>query len=313
MSRRPTASQERMTWQTYFGLRYGLVILSAMLYIGVLIQWLYYHCSQGSISAYYFTPVRPVLIASLSAIGVSLIVYRAKRDLENSVLDVAGFLAIIVAFVPTSTPAPGTGCNASNTLLSPELTAGIAPEATRAIEQAYTSRLNDDIMIAIANSVTALFVAALLGILTGRLIKPIPGTRRQSGRIRGRSSGLAVLALLAVGVAAYFLLDAATFRRLAHPTAAITFFALILFVMGLNAVDEKTAPAYRHRYWGIVAMTVVAMAVIGSLHDRIAWTFWLETAGILGFAAFWLVQSNELVGAADRDELVELSAPGPER
>lgn len=57
-------------------------------------------CLQNSFSAYYYTPVRAVFGGALVAIGLSLIVIKG-RGLEDLFLNVAGFLAPVVAFVPT--------------------------------------------------------------------------------------------------------------------------------------------------------------------------------------------------------------------
>jgi hypothetical protein len=129
-----------------------------MLYAGVVIQWIGFKCAQGSISAYYFTPVRPVLIAALAAIGVGLIIYRGNTSRENSILDIAGFAAIMVAFVPTGTPDLNTGCNRSDGVLTPELLAelnisALNQNATEKIEQAFMERLDHDVLVAIGVSV----------------------------------------------------------------------------------------------------------------------------------------------------------------
>jgi hypothetical protein len=298
---------EQVSRQTYFGLRYGMVALAVLLYVGVLIQLVGYGCGQGSISAYYFTPVRPVLIAALAAIGVGLIIYRGSTPLENTVLDVAGFLAIVVAFVPTSTPAAGTGCSVTDQLLSGDVLGAVGPETAARIETAYVDRLDHDVMISIANSVIALFVAGFLALYLGRLIRPAAGaTSPTPDTQRSRWSGVAVMVLLCIGLALYLILDRQTFRLVAHPVAAITFFALIIAVMVLNGA-ESTVPLYRWLYYGTAGVTILLMGVVALLHAVISWVFWIETVGVAGFVAFWLMQSHELGGSRDRSEIAPQS------
>jgi hypothetical protein len=296
-----------MIRQTYFGLRYGMVALSAMLYAGVVFQWLAQHCSQGSISAYYFTPVRPVLIAALSAIGVGLIIYRGNTHRENSILDIAGFLAIIVAFVPTRTPDPNTGCDVSDNLLPPELEANLGTSTAARIEAAYVDRLDSDVMVAIGNSIVALFVAGFLGIFLGKMIQPTssPAKPPPFDARRSAATGLAVVVLLVAGFVLYLTLDRETFRLVAHPLAAILFFFLILVIIFMNWRGANTSSRYRILYLSTLIVTVALMIVVALLRDVIAWAFWLETVGIAGFATFWLMQSRELGGLIDRDELTQ--------
>src|SRR4051812_36377939 len=100
--------------QTYFGLRLAMIVLTVMLFASVLIQYIILRCLQSSISAYYYTPARPIFIAVLCAIGTALIIYRGRTTVENMLLDLAGFLAIIVALVPTGFNLSDRGCQPTN-------------------------------------------------------------------------------------------------------------------------------------------------------------------------------------------------------
>jgi len=59
-------------------------------------------CWQTSISAYYYTPVRAIFVGSMIAVGLSLIVYKARFMLEDVLLNLAGMLAPVVAVAPTT-------------------------------------------------------------------------------------------------------------------------------------------------------------------------------------------------------------------
>jgi len=292
--------------QTYLGLRYGMIVLAAMLYIGVLLQWLIGKCYQDSVSAYYFTPVRPVLIGALTAIGTGLVIYRGNTSQENRILDAAGFLAIVVAFVPTETPAPNTGCNASDGLLSSQLAGQLDAELAARIEAAYAERLDNEVVGAIGVSILALIAAGTIAILLGGLVKS-PHSSPGFDLKRTLSSSAFSLGLLVAGFILYRTFDRATFRLIAHPFAAVAFFLLILIVICLNARSSDTPPRYRTFYRDVILVTLAAM--VGTALLRIvvdyAWIFWLETVGIFGFIAFWFVQSRELGGLPNRTTLAE--------
>lgn len=55
---------------------------------------------QGSISAYYLGPMRDVFVGCMVGIAVCLVAYRGEA-LEDYALNLAGFYALFVAFVPT--------------------------------------------------------------------------------------------------------------------------------------------------------------------------------------------------------------------
>lgn len=58
----------------------------------------------GSVSGYYYSPMRNVLVAALCVLGVFLISYNGYDRLDSAITNVAGVAAIGVAFFPTSSP-----------------------------------------------------------------------------------------------------------------------------------------------------------------------------------------------------------------
>ncbi len=90
--------------KTYFTIRVemaliGILFPPILLFGGLLIGV----NLQGSISAYYHTPMRNVFVGSLFAIGTFLYSYRGFKDSENIALNFAGICALCVALLPTST------------------------------------------------------------------------------------------------------------------------------------------------------------------------------------------------------------------
>jgi peptidoglycan/LPS O-acetylase OafA/YrhL len=89
--------------ETYFWSRVGTAVIGILF---PLILWLiglkFGVELQGSISAYYHTPMRNVFVGILFAVGASLYLYRGYNMLENIVLNIAGILALCIALLPTS-------------------------------------------------------------------------------------------------------------------------------------------------------------------------------------------------------------------
>lgn len=97
---------------SYIGLRRTVgvigIALPFMLWFGAFVlgtDW------QPSISAYYYTEMRDVLVGSLCAIGVFLFSYKFGK-LDNRVANIAAASAIGIALVPTSRGAEAVGWEA---------------------------------------------------------------------------------------------------------------------------------------------------------------------------------------------------------
>jgi hypothetical protein len=75
-------------------LPFALVIINMLLVRKVVMQ--------GSMSGYYYTDVRGVLVGSLCAIGVFLFAYRGYGGWDDMLTDAAGLFAIGVALFPTA-------------------------------------------------------------------------------------------------------------------------------------------------------------------------------------------------------------------
>jgi hypothetical protein len=57
-----------------------------------------------SISSYYYSPMRNILVASLCVLGIFLIAYQGYDSVDSWITNVAGAAAIGVAFFPTANP-----------------------------------------------------------------------------------------------------------------------------------------------------------------------------------------------------------------
>lgn len=272
--------------QTYAGLRSAMVLLVLLLFGSVIFQVVTTAatgepCLQPSLSAYYYTPARPVFIAAVCAIGACLIVYRGATDIENVALDFSGFLAFIVAFVPTSLQ--DGACDTSN----------------------VPSRA--DVLAASTNNVVVLFIVGALAVGATWWL-PSPRYLLQDVRV---SWSLVVSAVALLGGAVFFAVFPGLFAEYAHTAAAVALFIGFVVVVIVNARSRSARPRYRQWCW-VIALSMLATGALGIAGmvagvDHIA--FWLETALIAEFAAFWIAQTIEFGTApAPAAELTSESA-----
>ena len=77
------------------------ILLPFVLRIGISF---FNHEIPYSISSYYYSPMRNILVASLCALGVFLVAYKGYDSLDSRITNVAGGAAIGVALFPTSDP-----------------------------------------------------------------------------------------------------------------------------------------------------------------------------------------------------------------
>ena len=85
---------------TYRHLRMMLVALPVLLLVTSALAALVLRTVEGSISAYYLGPFRDVFVGAMVGTAVCLVAYRGG-PLEDYALNLSGFYAVLVAFVPT--------------------------------------------------------------------------------------------------------------------------------------------------------------------------------------------------------------------
>ena len=299
MATRMATRQAGSVLSTYRYLRVGMVLLVLLLMASVALQVFSPEpdCWQRSVSAYYYTPARAVLVASLCAIGACLVVYRGSTDGEDIALNASGLLAFVVAFVPTQVDAT---CPASNVPSPPELDASVT------------------------NNVWALYAAGIALTAVSWFLRT-----RTSPAERGGGLSVWPLAFSSVAVVGFpfvFVGWHDAVRDHGHDVAAIALFAGIVVVVGMNALGLATLsgaavrpdagrPSLRgaaNRY-GVVGLAMVATflgVVVGHwvAPGFVQWLFWLEALLIVEFAVYWVLQTIELWHVVDR---AEAPAPSP--
>jgi hypothetical protein len=273
------------TRKTYRYLRVAIVGMVALLAVSVVIETALGDSGQlGSISAYYYTPVRSIFVGSLMAIGLSLIAIRGRDGGEDTLLNLAGMLAPVVALVPT--PLTRTGDDGE-------------PEAYVPV----------DYLPSVDNNVGSLLVIGVVGVgFAAWTASRNPRETRRAAVI-----GVAVAAVALAGFAGWFLAARDSFVVGAHYLAAVPLFGFISAVAWINAKAARQLheddpvlrmlPAGRRaRLYQLIASamvaTVVVAGVLGALQladvTPIAhWLFYVETVLLALFVAFWLLQTAE--------------------
>ena len=273
---------------TYRYLRLAMPLLVLVLATSVVLQIFAPEpdCWQSSISAYYYTAARAVFVSTLCAVGTCMIVYQGNTDAEDIALNVSGFLAFVVAFVPTTVD---TTCRASNVPLPEELAA------------------------AVRNNVTALLVGGGVVVATAWLIRRLSPSTPTKGPL-AKWPLVATSVALGVGAVIFFSWPDAVLDH-GHYVAAVTLFVGVVVVVWMNTrgyskQDAEAAPPAR-RYSRLYTAVLVAMigsfvVIVGAgqaLDGFREWIFWVEAALIIEFAVFWVIQTVELWNVRDRGQL----------
>ncbi len=268
--------------RTYTSLRAALAALVILLLGALLVRTISLHwCIRGSISAYYYTALQPMFVGTLIAVGICLIVYQGTTYIENILLDIAGFMAFIVAFVPT---APGDDRCATSIIKS-----GIIK--------------SDDIRLEVVQYnvfplLVVAFGATFLALWSRYRAKPsADGTEAQAAwkheLIRLRT-GLCAEAVALV----WFACCHENSRDMAHGIAAFGLFACIIGVVWSNHLSRSDDKKYLAV---AVAMTITLLAA-AVLHFIYKWPvaiFYVEAGLIVEFALFWILQTKDLEGQAN--------------
>jgi hypothetical protein len=276
------AMHSESTTKTYLYLRVGLVALAVFLGASLVIELAFGDTEwQGSISAYYYTPVRSVFVGTLTAMGVCLIAIKGRdKPREDLMLNLAGMCAPVVALVPT--PLEDASCG----------------DATRCVPHAFVP--------GVVNNVEALIVVGAIAVLFAAR------TVRRDTNERGDLVALGLAALGLVAFTLWFALGRDSFLSFAHYGTAVPMFGLIVAVALVNAarVDDFVAAggtltvgrattfkrAYRAIAYvmgvviGAALVLFVVKAATGS-EPFSHWVFVVEALLLVAFTAFWILQT----------------------
>lgn len=293
------------TIRTYRYVRVSIVAAVALLFIALFLQivrdpgptW-------GSISAYYYSPVRSVFVGTLVGAAFALVAIRGRRGGENALLDFAGMLLPLVAIVPT--PVEGTS-------------EAPCPRGDKCIPAEFLS--------GVEVGVAALLILGAAGLIFAGWTLV---SEHQADPVAARR-GFAVACGIWGIVAVWFGPTAdwgprELFLDVGHYAAAIPMFALIVAVALINArkseqdiqiarVRVSYRPVYRVVAWGMAIVLAGALAywalVIRPDPDaESSLIFWVEAWLLALFAVFWGAQTAEFWNMGLPEEARETEPSG---
>lgn len=306
---------------TYRYLR--ITMLAVLVMLGVSVVWyaLGTECGLDSVSAYYYTPVRNVFVGALVAFGAALIAYHGNTPEEEALLNLAGCMSLVVAFVPT-VPA---SCDAGRALDTAIVGSGAV--AADSQDPASVATIVD---AAVTNNVWSLIAAAvvafaLIGVLkfwaapkaiddSASAADDAVGGRRRAWHEfwttfraafaarwtkYGRPALIAVCVAIPGAGAIAFVSWSEWFAATAHGIAAIVLVVALILYMICNAIRGGHSAGYRWTYRILAGTLIAALGLLLGIiaaHGLNRAIFYLEFL-ILGiFAVYWMVQSVELRG-----------------
>jgi hypothetical protein len=265
--------------KTYRYLRLAIIGMVLLVGAAVLHEWWQtgWRCLEPSVSAYYYTPARPVLVGALVAMGVCLVVIRGSTDGEDILLNICGAMTPIVAFVPT-------------------------PDTARHCGPGSTAEVNVPALV--ANNVTALLVLGLAVLVVVVLVSRSQGRQgeRSPRRTRVRFGFAAGTYVVAAGV---FLRARSQFIANAHLAASVVLFAAMIALVTVNAVlySREHAPGHLRVRDVVNRYAVLAVVMVGGAVGMLVveLVYGWEHAGlciegelVTLFAVFWAIQTREL-------------------
>lgn len=284
-----------MALRTYRFLRFSVLAVIAALTTSLVIEIAETGCVQGSISAYYFTDARSFFVGALVAIGLVMIVLWGKSPAEDGWLNLAGMLAPVVAFVPTTETADTRKCALET---SSGATVTSDRQEVAIVETAGRSAIDNNMLAYLVVIGLVLLAVLVRGLLAHR--------RTHEALVVDHPYAYwlpfgAASALWLFGVA-LFLEDGRTWLYdHAHMWSAILLFVCVVaavIAIGFQKRNgERGGPPSRgwarFYWWLAAAMTLGAGLVVllsrAVFPDHVI--LLLEAWMILGLAVFWVAQT----------------------
>ena len=281
--------------KTYRYLRLGIVAAVVLLATSLVLELRRSDVWLGSISAYYYTPVRSVFVGCMMMVGLSLIVIKG-RGAEDLLLNIAGMLAPVVALVPT-------GASKECSLVVEDAASAAArrlaypapgPCDATAVLRAPTN---------IDNNIRSLVFAGILCLIVGALLALVHALRSDRGLRShveevepGTKRSLAVMLLLIVAGLTWYTVDRSGFDAYAHFTAAGAMFVFLFLAVTSKVIEHRRAQRRRFVRWYSAIGVLMVLGAASFAHDRFDrdhHVFLLEAWEIASFAGFWILQTWE--------------------
>jgi hypothetical protein len=278
--------------KTYNFLRLGMLVAVAALAYSIIAEYRQpgAHCFLGSISGYYYTPVRPIFIGVMVSIGFALIVIKGRTPLEDAFLSLAGIMAPIVAFLPTSDDLNGV-CR--DEMLKIGHYQAAPGGGSRFVDASINNNLHTFVFAGYI-AIGLVFIAYLIQWLK---------SRNTDERSPSRWAWISLTVGLALAITGSILLRwAYNWVLEGHARAALAMFVFLAAAALTNSVlgfRRRGNKVYSSAY-GTVGVLMLAS---GGLFVLVQWREWtslgghlvlaIEAVEILLFVIFWAVQTVE--------------------
>jgi hypothetical protein len=306
--------------QSYRYLRVVMVGLLVALATAVFYQTSKQGSFLASVSAYYYTPAQAIFVGALIGLGVSMIALQGMNGAEDTLLNLGGIFAIVVAIVPT-----GRGADFQTALQACQKSTGtlLTQRASGKLDCPTMQALQNATKANVQNNVTAL-------VIVGALALALSGFFLFRDRTAGNGApgrGWALAGFLAAGVVwlcglVALVVSVSWLAGNAHYIAAVGLLLAILAVAAANAYRRRERPTVKgalrspreYRYTWVAATTLAGSAVLIALWGvSVIPLFWVEIPVAFLFIAFWTVQTLELEARTGRPSPREANrtvAPG---
>jgi hypothetical protein len=290
-------AQNGWAGKTYNYLRLGMLVLVAALGYSILEEARRsgVHCYLGSISGYYYTPVQPVFIGVMVAVGFALIVIKGRTGWEDIALSLAGMMAPLVAFVPTTDDSANKGV----CIQAMETARRYRPDPMGSVFVHASS--NNNLHAVVFAGYVALGLAAIAPIY--RWLRPPTPPKKKYGESFWISW---IFGLVVVVVASILLATWWDTLRQGHAIFACLMFgflataALVNAGFGLIGDDEQRHTLKRFALsYLVVGLLMIASGVIFLIWHAQATNppkhlvLGIEGVEIFFFACFWAIQTVE--------------------
>jgi hypothetical protein len=252
----------------------GVAVALATLKVGILV----------SVSAYYYTSARNVLVGALVAAALAMLAL-SGRGIQRALLDAAALFAPLIALVPT--------------LLTPDRMSGAASVCGPA-----ASCIPDTALPDIETGVWTYLIVGFAVLVVSIVVTSVRVAREGHAVMRSLVPSFLVALVVLVGVLVAWLAAREIFLLATHLVSSVIFFGLIAAVAVANAFEPVDRPtrrfprALRVAYW-VVAIALVAdllglIVVVGSglaLEVTPSPLFLGEAVALALFVVFWVLQS----------------------
>jgi len=290
------------TLAVYRNLRIGLAVTAVMLASSIIIQSTYMpqhstkRCWQGALSEYFYTSAHSIFIAALLGLATLFFIYRGTSDTENALFKLGGIAAFVAALVPQPKPP---------------------------IDRCRPLFLPDDfeVDLIVRPNVSAVVVALVLAwviTLFPRKHDPkdINGRRIRPTRSPGGNWARCVLRLVvAVGLIA-LIFPGLHLLQFAHGAAGLLLLSSSIATVFVTAcfASREVLPqrrkahscCYKVFYWLWAVVMLVTLFAVLTVHIcrpdifRGLGITIAESAVLLEFCAYWIVQTIDLWDDPDR-------------